>query len=331
MLAWGADDHQDHWIYRTILPNEVRIAEHRLIQFKNMEEEDAEAEWNYDNHRASDGAEPLVMRQRRRPTEEFPMGLSFVSFENDHLNLVMSADLPDTADTGDVFAVIVENNPAAKNSSAYNQIVGKRSQPKKIRNAAGAVVTLKAYICYKANSASLTADSPFCCLHDNNPPIIRTVAPAEGSIINCIECSIGSRLAAEPMTVPTLFTMIEFRMHCFRMHAAAEPKPLLPSFNRDVHRLACVFYRGFDTDCSEEDSKNIVAILRFLEQFDYLLSALKLLRKQCVIDLLQGLFSSEFLDEEETKEVVACLLWMRNDFDSCVVSNLELTGRQDCK
>jgi hypothetical protein len=118
MLAWGADDHQDHWIYRTILPNEVRIAEHRLIQFKNMEEEDAEAEWNYDNHRASDGAEPLVMRQRRRPTEEFPMGLSFVSFENDHLNLVMSADLPDTADTGDVFAVIVENNPAAKNSSA---------------------------------------------------------------------------------------------------------------------------------------------------------------------------------------------------------------------
>eukprot|EP00981_Chlorochromonas_danica_P015137 scaffold10699_cov186-Ochromonas_danica.AAC.2 len=160
--------------------------------------------------------------------------------------------------------------------------------------------------------------------NNNNPQnhhhrrVTTVVAPIEGVSINCIDCIIGGHLAAEPITQPTLYTMLGFRMHCFRIHAVAEPKPLqllLPttSFNRDVHHLACVLYRGFNTDCSEEDTKNIVAILRFLEELNYEISALKLLKKQSVIELLLTLFSNECLDEEETKEVLACLSWIRNN------------------
>lgn len=280
---------------------------------------EAEADWNFDEHLAS--GQPLTMSMRKTLTEAFPMGLSFFSFANDHENAVISVDLPLQAEIGEVFTVIVENNQAIANTNAYKQIVMKRSQPKKIRNAANAEVTLKTFICYKANSESLQAGSPFCCTYDNNIQNHRTVAPAEAAMIECIDCTVSGRLAAEPITQPTLYTMLDFRMHCFRMRAAAEPKPLLPSFNRDVHRIACVFYRGFDSDCSEEDSRNIVAILRFLEQNDYRFSALKLLKKECVIELLNSLFSNECLDEEETKEVEGCLFWIRNDFEQLPVSS----------
>lgn len=313
IMIWNADDRDERWIYRTINPGEVNNYEHRLIQFKNMEEMDAEAEWNFDEHLAS--GQPLMMSTRKTLTETFPTGLSFFSFANDHEDAVISTDLPVQGESGEVFTVIVENNQAIANTNAYKQIVTKRSQPKKIRNSANAEVTLKTFICYKADSELLQVGSPFCCIYDNNPQNHRIVAPAKATMIECIDCTVSGRLAAEPITQPTLFTMLGLRMHCFRMHAAAKPKPLLPSFNRDVHRMACAFYRGFDTDCSEEDARNLVAILRFLEQNDYRLSALKLLKKDCVIELLKSLFSSECLDEEETKEVEGCLFWMRNNFE----------------
>lgn len=308
MLMWNVDDQHERWIYRTIYPADVRNDEHRLIQFKNMEEIDAEADWNFEDP----SNPPLIMSQRKPLTEVFPVGLSFFSFANDHVNTIISNDLPTQAEIGQVFTVIVENQDIT-DTNAFKQIVKKRSQPKKIHNAAGREVTLKTFICYKANSDLLLAGSPFCCIYDNNPQNHRTVAPAEAAMIPCIDCILSGRLAAEPDTDPTLYTMLGFRMHCFRMRAAAEPKPLLPSFNRDVHHMACVFYRCFDTDCSEEDSKNIVAILWFLEQLDYQFSALKLIKKQCIIELLTSLFSNECLNEEETKEVEASLLWMRND------------------
>lgn len=312
MSQWNADDRHERWIYRTIYPAEVRNAEHRLIQFKTMDEElGAEADWNFDDTTVS---RQLTMSQRRGLTEVCPMGLSFFSFENDHLNTVVCADLPTSAENGDVLAVLVENNPSIKSSNAYHQIVTKRSQPRKIRNAVGEEVTLKAFICYKANSERTR--SPFCCIRDNNPQNHRTVAPDEGETMNCIDCTVGGRLAAEPTTEPTLFQMLDCRMHCFRIRAAAKPRHLLPHFDGDVHRLACVLYRGFDTDGSEEDSTTIIDVLQFLEQNDYQLSALTLLKKQCIMKLLYSLFSNEHLDEEETKEVEACLQWMRNEVES---------------
>ena len=179
-MIWNADDGNDRWIYRTIYPAEVKIAEHRLIQFKNMEELDAEADWNFDDH-------PLRMSVRRTLTEAFPIGLSFFSFANDHKSAVISNDLPLPAEIGEVFTVIVENNQAIANTIAYTQIVTKGSQPKKIRNAAGADVTLKTFICYKANSESLLAGAPFRFIHDNNPQNHRIVAPSEAAMIECIE------------------------------------------------------------------------------------------------------------------------------------------------
>ncbi len=49
MLAWTADDGNDRWIYHTIYPADVRNDRNKLMQFKNMEEIDAEANWNYDD------------------------------------------------------------------------------------------------------------------------------------------------------------------------------------------------------------------------------------------------------------------------------------------
>jgi hypothetical protein len=301
MFSWNADDQHDRWIYRTIYPAEVRNDKQRLIQFKNMEELDAEADWNFNDYLETN--QPLTMSQKSLT------GLSFFSFANDHLNVIISRDLPAEAESGDVFAVLVESKDSVANSNAYKQIVTKRSQPKKIRNVANAEVTLKTFICYKANSELLTADMPFCCIYDNNPQNHRTVAPVADAGIECIDCTIGGRLGAEPITQPTLYVMLDFRMHCFRFRAAAKPRPLSAGFNREVHRLACVLYRGFDTDCSEEDSKNIIDILRFFDQLDYKLSALKLLRKQRVIELLRALFLNECMDEEETMEVQAVLMW----------------------
>eukprot|EP01032_Pedospumella_encystans_P012352 gene12352-14298_t len=286
-----------------------------------MEEVDAEADWNYDEHIESNA--PLLMSQRKPLTEAFPVGLSFFSFENDHCKVVVSDDLPSQAESGEVFTVVVANNPTIANSTAYKQIIAKRSQPKKIRNAANAEVSLKAFICFQANSELLVAGLPFCCVFDNNPHNHRTVAPVENGSISCVDCVIGGRLAAEPVTEPTLFEMLDFRMHCFRMRAAAEPKPLLPFFDENVHHIACVLYRGFDSDCSEEDAANIVCILRFFAQLDYSLSALKLIKKSCVMNLLGGLFTNEYLDEEETKAVESCLWWMANESDKKETSSRE--------
>lgn len=307
-----ADDGNDRWIYRTIYPAEVRNDRNKLIQFKNMEEIDAEANWNYDDQPPPN---QLTMSQRTTLKEACPMGLSFFSFAEHHSGATISSDLPIQAETGDVFAIIVESNAAIGNSNAYNQIVTKRSQPKKIRNAANQEVTLKTFICYKANSELLQTGMPFCCIYDNNPQNHRTVAPVDGFNINCVDCTISGRLGAEPITNPSLYDMLDFRIHCFRMRAAAEPRPLSSNFDRDVHRLACVLYRGFDTDCSEEDSMNIVCILRWLDQLDYRFAALKILKKQNVIDLLSVLFSNECINEEETMEVEAVLAWMRTGYD----------------
>jgi hypothetical protein len=310
---WNDNDNHRRWVYRTIFPAEVKDAEHRLIRFENLEQIDADANWNFDGSLAS--GQPLTISQKIALMEAFPAGLSFFAFNNDHLNAIISTDLPTQAETGNVFAVIVENNRSIANTNAYKQLVTNRSQPKKIRNADNVEVTLKVFICYKANSELLIAGSQFCCVYDNHTLNHPTVAPAEDAIIGCEDCKIGGHIPAEPITQPSFFTVLDCKMHCLRIRAAEEPKQLLPTFNRDVHRLACVFYRGFDTDCSEEDSKNIVAILRFLEQFDYEFSALMMLKKQDVIDLLMSLFSNECLNEEETKEVVVCLLWVRHVFD----------------
>ena len=99
------------------------------------------------------------------------------------------------------------------------------------------------------------------------------------------------------------------------MRAAAQPRPLCSEFDSDVHRLAYVLYRGFDGECCEEDSKNIIAILQFLDKTGYSIEALKVIKKQILIDLLTMLFMSECIDEEETKQVGLVLFWIRIELD----------------
>jgi hypothetical protein len=310
---------EERGMYRAIFPWEVQDAEHRLIQFENMDEDDAEADWNF----GSD--QPLVMSQRRVSSQPHPMGLSFSSFERYHTNVPIVVDLPTQAESGDCFAVIVEGNDPTAYPKAHHQIMVRRSSPRRISNAAGDQVTLKTFVCYEAN-CELLAGSSFCCIIDDDSQYHRTVAPVENACIPCQECSSRGRLAAEHSTDPTLFDLLQLKMHCIRMRAVAKPKPLHESFHRDVHRLACVLYRGFDTDCAEDDSITIVAILRFLEPLDYALSALRLLKKQCVVNLLRKLFSSEHLDEKETDAVVACLSWVRTAMDQQPVPVIELVG-----
>eukprot|EP01036_Dinobryon_divergens_P028237 gene28237-37150_t len=315
-MNWTAEDSHGRWIYRTIYPSEVRMASQRLIQFENMEELNAEADWNFDQ-RTEDPNIPFTLSQRMTLVDIFPKGLSFFSFENDHPPAKIVQDLPVVAEMDDTFAVIVEGNAIVGNSNAFNQIVNKRSQPKKIHNAANEEITLKAFICYKANSDNLLG-SQFIMVSDNNPIYHRTVAPAENEFISCVDCLIGGRLGAEPIPIgaqPSLFNLFEFKMHCFRMRAAAQPRPLCSEFDSDVHRLACVLYRGFDGDCCEEDTKNIIAILQFLDKNGYSIEALKMIKKQILIDLLTVLFMSECIDEEETKEVGLVLSWIRNELD----------------
>ena len=146
---------------------------------------------------------------------------------------------------------------------------------------------------------------------DNNPIYHRTVAPAENDFISCVECSIGGRLGAEPIGAQPLFNLLDFKMHCFRMRAAAQPRPLCSEFDSDVHRLACVLYRGFDGECCEEDTKIIISILQVLDKTGYSIEALKVIKKQILVDLLTMLFMSECIDEEETKQVGLVLSWIR--------------------
>jgi hypothetical protein len=73
---WNDNDNHRRWIYRTISPAEVKDDEHRLIQFKNMEELDADANWNFDGSLAS--GQPLTMSHKIALTEAFPAGLSFL-------------------------------------------------------------------------------------------------------------------------------------------------------------------------------------------------------------------------------------------------------------
>jgi hypothetical protein len=185
-----------------------------------MEELDAEADWNFTDDLETN--QPLAMSQSSDLA-----GLFFFSFANDHLNVIISRDLPAEAESGDVFAVLVESKDSIANSNAYKQIVTKRSQPKKIRNIANAEVTLKTLICYKANSELLTADMPFYCIYDINPQNLRTVAPVADAGIECINCTIGGRLGAEPITQPTLYVMLDLRMHCFRSAAQRNLDPCL--------------------------------------------------------------------------------------------------------
>jgi hypothetical protein len=311
----SADDQQIRWIYRSINPDDVP---HRLIQFQNMQESNAEADWNLD-----DGSATLKMWQKRTSTGEFPMGLPFFSFANDHENAVTSPDLPTQAEHGDNFIVILEDNASAPTSLAYKQIVLTKCHPRKIRNSGGEEITLKAFVCYKGNSDLLVTGMPFCCIYDNIPQNHRTITLVEGSCINCIDCSIGGHLGAEPITEPSLSEILGLKMHCLRLRAAAEPRPLGPGVDQHIHRLARVLYRGFDTDCSEADSKAIINILHHLNQCDYQLSALKCLKRHDLVELLLNLFASECIDEEETKEVQAVLSWIRRqEFDHPHFQNL---------
>jgi hypothetical protein len=150
---------------------------------------------------------------------------------------------------------------------------------------------------------------------DNNPIYHRTVVPAESEFISCVDCSIGGGLGAEPIGTQPLINLLDFKMYCFRMRAAAQPRPLCSEFDIDVHRLACVLYRGFGGECCEEDSKNIIAILQFLDKTGHSIEALKVIKKQVLIDLLSMLFMSECIDEEETKQVGLVLSWIRNELD----------------
>jgi len=157
MFEWNADDENDRWIYRTIYPKEMNNASQRLIQFKYMLEVDAEADWNFDeNVDYEETNQPIIMSQRRTLIDPFPKGLSFFSFAKYHLNVLTCTDLPEQAEMGDHFAVLVENNDSISNSKIYKEILKRRTQPKKIHNAAGAEVILKAFICFKANSELLT-------------------------------------------------------------------------------------------------------------------------------------------------------------------------------
>jgi hypothetical protein len=321
-MNWTSDDSNERWIYRTIYPNEINVANKILTQFKNMQEMDAEADWNYDEHIEDPDNIPLQMSQKTISTEVFQMGLSFFAFANYHQSVVIVQDLPMVAEIGDNFAIIVEGNTNVQNSMAYRQFMQRRSQPRKIRNTANEEVTLKTFICYKANSDRLVAGSQFSIIWDSNRMNHRYVAPAANVFIGCTDCIIGGRLGAEPNGAqPSLFSLLDLKIHCFRMRAAAQPTAFCSHFDGDVHRLACILYRGFDTECCEEDSKNIIAILRFLNLTNYKVDSLKLIKKQCVIDLLTVLFMSEYLDEEETKSVESILFWVRKEFDYRVVNN----------
>jgi hypothetical protein len=64
------------------------------------------------------------------------------------------------------------------------------------------------------------------------------------------------------------------------MRAAAKPRTLSSLFDNGVHRLACKLYKGFESDCCcEEDSKNIIAALRFLDELSYKAESLKFIKK----------------------------------------------------
>lgn len=79
------------------------------------------------------------------------------------------------------------------------------------------------------------ADHFFGCVYDNNPIHHRTVASVEGAFINCsVTCQVG----AEPMIEPSLYDMLGFKIHCFRIHAAAKPRPFSSALNIHVDRLA---------------------------------------------------------------------------------------------
>ena len=121
---WNPQDRGS--MYRTIFPWEVQDAEHRLIQFENMDEDDAEADWNFDDFIGND--QPLVMSQRRVSSQPHPMGLSFFSFERYHTNVPTVVDLPTQAESGDCFAGLVEENDPIAYPKAHHQIMVRRSK-----------------------------------------------------------------------------------------------------------------------------------------------------------------------------------------------------------
>lgn len=84
------------------------------------------------------------MSRRLSPPEEFrhPKGLSFFSFASDHLDAIILPDLPTQAESGDVFAIIVENNPSITSIRAYERTVTIRCWPRSVRNSANEEVSL---------------------------------------------------------------------------------------------------------------------------------------------------------------------------------------------
>lgn len=292
----------------------------RLTVFKHMLDQNAEANWNLDEHLV-DGT-PLELEQRHTLTDSDPKGLSFFSFVNDHSHAVIVDDLPESAEAGVTLAIVAQGNDNLTNTNAHRQLIQQKRQLRKVRNSDNREITLKPFLCYKANSELLSPECQFTCVWDNNPNYHRTLTPTAGVKIACTECEIDGRAAADPTGAqPPLLELMDFQLHCFRIRAGAEPIALKAHFDSDVHRLATALYRGLDTDCTEEHAKRTIDVLRFLDLNDYSLNALKLLKKADLLDLLLALFMSECLDEEETKKVGHVLSWVREELDRRSVSS----------
>ena len=177
-------------------------------------------------------------------------------------------------------------------------------------------IKLRTFICFKSCS-HLPDDCAFTVHWDDDPAGPRTVAPRENLFIPCVAHEVGGNSAAEPQTTPSLFDLLDFKIHCFIMRAAVEPKPLCSNFDENFHLLACVLFAAFE-NCCETDSNTAVDILKSFESNGYSHTALTPFRRQDMIDILKNIFVGEFTDEMESERVLKVLQWIRSaDFEHC--------------
>lgn len=99
-------------------------------------------------------------------------------------------------------------------------------------------------------------------------------------------------------------------LHCFRFLAQAEPLPLRPHYDADVHGLAVTLYRGFLSDCDAQVAQDIQCILRYLAATDYSIDAVMLLKEEAMESLLHAIFCDDDLDYEDAAEVQKRLAWL---------------------
>lgn len=254
------------------------------------------------------------MTQKHELDEQLSRGLSFFSHHHNHSNAIFIEDLPVDARTGDRFIINVENVEKIEHTNAYHTIIRRKNSPTIGPNKK---TKLRTFICYKSFS-HLPDDCEFTVhCHNSNPSGHRTLAPRENLLIPCTPYEVGGESAGEPQTFPSLFDLLNFKLHCFIMTAAAEPKPLCLNFDENVHLLACVFYSAFE-NCCEADSKTVVDLLKSFELNDYSLTSLTSICKEDIINILEDIFVGEFTDDKESERVIKVLQWIRGVKDTFI-------------